>query len=86
MLLVDNLAVIGVGQRVFAELAFYLGGQLGNQLVMHAAFDQNVVGCNARLAAVEEFSEHDALRCQLDVSAGIHNAGAFSAQLKHGGR
>ena len=86
MLPVDDLAVIGVRQRILAQLLLDLPHQLGDQRVVHAALHQNVVGRHAGLPAVQKLAEHDALSGQRQVRARIHDAGALAAQLKHGGR
>ena len=61
MLLVHDFAVVGVLERRCAELAFNLLCQLGDELIVHAALDEHVIGRHARLAAVQKLAKRDAL-------------------------
>ena len=79
MLLIDDFAIIGVFERVLSKLKFNLSFKLSDELVVYAAFNQNVVGCHAGLAAVQKFTEHDALGSKFDVCARVYDTGAFAA-------
>ena len=61
VLLVHDFAVVGVLERRCAELAFNLLCQLGDELIVHAALDEHVIGRHARLAAVQKLAKRDAL-------------------------
>ena len=85
MPLVDDAAVVRVLQRLRPVLAGDLRLQSRHQPVMDSALAQDIVGGHAGLAAVEEFAEHDAPGRQRNVGGLVHDAGAFAAQLQHGG-
>lgn len=83
MLFVDYLAVVGVCERVVAELRLYLRGYRAHKLVFYGAVAKDIIGRDAGLAAVEEFAEHDSFRGKADLSGRIHYARALPAQFEH---
>ena len=85
MPLVDDAAIVGVLQRLRPVLAANFRLQGRHQPVMDSAVAQDIVGGHAGLAAVEKLAEHDAPGRQRDVGGLVHDAGAFAAQLQHGG-
>ena len=85
MLFIDDLAVVRVLQRLGAVLLADLVTNLLDQPLFDAAVAENVIRRDAGLAAVKEFSEDDPLGGQLQIGGGIHDTGAFAAQLQHRG-
>ena len=86
MLFIDDLAVIGILQRVLAVLLFDLCADLSDQCVLHVAVAEDVIGRNAGLPAVEIFTEDDALCRQPELCRAVHDAGTLAAELQNSGR
>ena len=82
MLGVDHLAVGGVAQRILAIHGANATFESLEQLVVHALVHQQIIGCHTGLAHIEPLAKSDTTRCHLDVCRGIHDAGAFAAQLQ----
>ena len=85
VLLVDDFAVVGIVQRMLAELLLNLGRKLGHQLFPDGSVAEDIVRGHAGLAAVEKFSEDNAFGGQRNIGGFVHDAGAFAPQLQHHG-
>ena len=85
MLAVHNAPVIAVEQRIGSVHFRGAASQQGDELVMHVAFHQHVVGRDARLPAIEELPERDAPCGEREIGVRSDDAGAFSSQLERDG-
>ena len=67
---------------MLAEHAACLLDDQRDQLVMHAALDQQIVGSHARLADVEPFAERDTAGRHTQVGRGVDDAGALATEFE----
>ena len=85
MLLIDDLAVIRVGERLFGILDPDLAPDLFHQTVFNRGVTVDVIRRHAGLPAVKVLAEYDPPGGKLQVGGLLHNAGALSAQLQGDG-
>ena len=86
MLAVDHLAVGEVAQRILAIHGANATFEGLEQLVVHALVHQQIIGRHTGLTHIEPLAKSDTTRCHLDVCRGVHDAGAFAAQLQRNRR
>ena len=82
MLGVDHLAVGGVAQCILAIHGANATFEGLEQFVVHALVHQQIIGRHTGLTHIEPLAKSDTTRCHLDVCRGVHDAGAFAAQLQ----
>ena len=82
MLFVYHLTIIGVLPCICAIHHCNPLFQIPDEFLFNALFHQNIIRCNTGLPAVEEFSEHNAFRRQVQLCRTVNNAGAFPAQFQ----
>lgn len=85
MLAVYDAPVIAVKQRIGSVHFCGVSSQQGDEFVMYVALHEHVVGCDARLPAIEELPECDASCGEREIGVRSDDAGAFSSQLERDG-